>query len=105
MSEIDTYEIRRQIRKYNDLGASEIIALCDALDEARAEVMAHQVGDGYEKGYEHGTLNAARYLVRAEKAEAAIERVEAAIDIATFDDERLEWLINKVRAALDGEVS
>jgi hypothetical protein len=46
-----------------------IADLASALRRQTEEVMAHQVGDGYQKGYEHGQLAAERRLER-ELAEA-----------------------------------
>jgi len=54
------------------------------------EVMAHQVGDGYEKGYEHGSALAAQHKARADRAETDLaalrDKVRALADKGTGTD-------------------
>lgn len=112
MNEIDTDKIRARLERDEDGLLGDLARLCDALDEARAEIMAHQVGDGYEKGYEHGRLAADKNWLdlrqRAEKAEAdaahwgrEYDDACTMIDQLVIKVEKAEATIERVRALCD----
>lgn len=53
------------------------------VDELQQEVMAHQVGEGYDKGHEHGSAVAARFKAERDAAEAS--RRDWAVEAARLD--------------------
>lgn len=86
-TELDETAVRARHQMMPTRGASEDVAfLLAALDEAREEVerlnldvMAHQVGEGYEKGYEHGSLAGIQHYERMKARALAAESALAAI--------------------------
>lgn len=107
-AEIDTAEIRRQVSKYNNLGAADILDLCDALDAARARItdldkrLSRETLSNINAGNE-----AVKHYNRAETAEQAVQRVRRLAQHA-INSERLHAakyhtaFAEAVLAALDG---
>lgn len=103
MIEIDTGKIKYDSGIVLTGWAKETVwALCDALDEARtdrAQAIIHEQG-----------VRINELIVRAEKAEAAIERVKALcikhgpLSMATIHGPGLYGFQRMVRNALDGEL-
>jgi hypothetical protein len=110
VTEIDNNEFRQWVERrgggWPPSIADGILILCDALDAARAERDAYRKAK--QENDERFQLEAGAQRERAEKAEAAIERVRALCDRAESDyrlgAEYSAW-VDDVRAALDGEVS
>jgi flagellar biosynthesis/type III secretory pathway protein FliH len=49
------------------------------IDRLQHEVMAHQVGAGYEKGHEHGSLTAAKFQAERDAARRRVAELEAVL--------------------------
>lgn len=102
MTEIDTAAVRALYVQYGNLMPleTEILALCDALDEARArnEELCRAVIARDEREID--------MLMRTEKAEAAIERVRTLVcdqSVEGWTDDVRMFTANEVLAALDGD--
>ena len=62
---------------------AEIERLKNENDELTYEVMAHQVSDGYDSGYQHGSILAGQYKTEADRLRKAIADIEE--EIANVD--------------------
>lgn len=49
------------------------------VERLNQEVMAHQLGDGYQKGHEHGSQLAAQFKKERDEAQALVARLGAAL--------------------------
>lgn len=116
MTEIDTNEIRDKyvldVPCDSDCAEgcemSDMKALCDALDAARAERDAYRKAK--QENDERFQLEAGARRERAEKAEATIERVRKLLGVEgphfdAYADMRWRHVLSVIVSALDGEVS
>lgn len=98
MNPNDTTAIREMYARWSWTPSPvlDINALCDALDEARADA-AH-----YRHEYRHAYVMWKDWAGRAERAEAAIARVRKIEPVSVLGTKHWMVLLKDLNAALDG---